>query len=249
MVRECKVVWLPLVFIFLGISQPAVTYFLPDLLQTLGGSEGITIDPAMANQEGGDVLASTLGSQFDQLGVMILVISMMGIIQSEKANGMLDFILTRPVSVRSYIGGKTISNYLFAAASIALGYGVSYLYVYFLFTSVPLLPLMTALGFYLLWVLFIVAFTMMISAMFQSQSVVALISIVCLLGLRVIVGLSTVIDHINPASMSEYAIDLLVTGTLDPEVFWSMAATLLCTYLSLYVTITGISNKRFRMRE
>lgn len=38
----------------------------------------------MTAQQGGEVLASTLGSQFDQLGLMILVISMMGAIQQIK---------------------------------------------------------------------------------------------------------------------------------------------------------------------
>lgn len=64
---------------------------------------------------------------------MILVISMMGVIQTDKANGMLAFILTRPVTVTSYIGGKIVSNYLMVAFSVTIGYFTSYLYVnYFL---------------------------------------------------------------------------------------------------------------------
>ena len=93
---------------------------------------GITIDPSMATQNGGEVLASTLGSQFDQLGLMILVISMMGTIQTDKANGMLAFILTRPVTITSYVGGKIVSNYVMVACSVTIGYVTSYLYVNFL---------------------------------------------------------------------------------------------------------------------
>lgn len=106
MFRDFKVIWLPLAFMFLGATQPVVTYYLPSILASLGGNQGITIDPLMIQQDGAQVMAATLGSQFDQLGIMIVVISMMGIIQSDKANGMLDFILTRPVKVGSYIGGK-----------------------------------------------------------------------------------------------------------------------------------------------
>ena len=94
--------------------------------------EGITIDPSMTAQKGGEVLASTLGSQFDQLGLMILAISIMGIIQTDKENGMLAFILTRPVSVTSYIGGKIISNFSIVAFSVAIGYFTSYVYVNYL---------------------------------------------------------------------------------------------------------------------
>lgn len=51
MVREFKVIWLPLVFIFLGLTQPVVSYYLPSILKALGGGQGITIDPSMAAQK------------------------------------------------------------------------------------------------------------------------------------------------------------------------------------------------------
>lgn len=194
MVRDFKVIWLPIVFIFLGATQPIVTHYLPSILEALGGGQGITIDPSMTAQKGGEVLASTLGSQFDQLGLMILAISMMGIIQTDKANDMLAFILTRPVSVTSYIGGKIISNYLVAAFSVTSGYFTSYLYVNYLFTAVPFSHMITGLVFYLVWVLFIVSFITMISTIFHSQGIIALISIIFLIGCRIIVGLNPIMD-------------------------------------------------------
>lgn len=245
MVREYKVIWLPLVFIFLGITQPVVSYYLPSILEALGGSQGITIDPSMAAQKGGEVLASTLGSQFDQLGVMIIIVSMMGVVQSDKANGMLAFILTRPVTVGSYISGKIISNYLFVAFSVALGYLVSYLYVVFLFTSVDFADLIVALLFYLLWILFIVSFTTMISTIFNSQGIIALISIVFLLGCRIIVGLSPVMDNVNPASMSKHAMEVLILGTVNSQAIWGALAALELTAVAILVTSIWISKKKF----
>ncbi len=244
MVREFKVIWLPLVFILLGITQPVVSYYLPSILEALGGGQGITIDPSMAAQKGGEVLASTLGSQFDQLGVMIIIVSMMGVVQSDKANGMLAFILTRPVTVGSYISGKIISNYLFVACSVALGYLVSYLYVVFLFTSVDFADLILALLFYLLWILFIVSFTTMISTIFNSQGIIALISIVFLLGCRII-GLSPVIDNVNPASMSKYAMEVLILGTVNSQAIWGALAALALTAVTISVTNLWISKKKF----
>lgn len=133
MLRDFKIIWLPIVFICLGATQPIVTHYLPSILEALGGGQGITIDLSMAAQKGGEVLATTLGSQFDQLGLMILVISMMGAIQTDKANGILAFILTRPVTVTSYVGGKIVSNYVMVACSVTIGYVTSYLYVNFFY--------------------------------------------------------------------------------------------------------------------
>ncbi|MFC9597542.1 ABC transporter permease [Peribacillus butanolivorans] len=245
MVREFKVIWLPLVFIFLGLTQPVVSYYLPSILKALGGGQGITIDPSMAAQKGGEVLASTLGSQFDQLGVMIIIVSMMGVVQSDKANGMLAFILTRPVTVGSYISGKVISNYLFVACSVVLGYLVSYLYVILLFTRVDFVDLLVALLFYLMWILFIVSFTTMISTIFNSQGIIALISIVFLLGCRIVVGLSPVIDNVNPASMSKHAMEVLILGTVNTDVIWSVISTIVLSALTILVTNIWISKKKF----
>lgn len=247
MVREMKVFWLPLVFIFLGVTQPLMNYYLPEILEMLGGVQGITIDPSMTIESGSEVLASTLGSQYDQLGIMIIVISIMGIIQSDKASGVLAFILTRPVKEGAYIGGKIFSNYLFVAFSIKVGYIISYIYTYFLFTEVPFTHVIIALLYYLIWALFIVSFTTMISTIFNSQGVIALISIVFILGCRVIVGLNPVLDNINPASMSNYAMELLVLGTLNTSVIWSVFITLILSTLAFYISNIWIARKKYNV--
>lgn len=245
MIRDYKVIWLPIVFLFLGITQPITTYYLPSILESLGGGQGITIDPSMAAQKGGEVLAGTLGSQFDQLGLMIIVISMMGIIQSDKSNGMLAFILTRPVPVISYIGGKIVSNYLIVAFSVSIGYFASYLYVNYLFTDVPFSHMITALLFYLAWVLFIVSFTAMISTIFKSQGIIALISIVFLMGCRIGASLSLSSDYINPATLSKHATESLITGTVNSNGIVFVLLTIACILLPLLVTNYWIANKKF----
>lgn len=245
--RDFRVFWLPIVFILLGLTQPIVTYYLPTILESLGGTQGITIDPSMAVQYGGEVLASTLGSQYDQLGLIIIVISTMSIIQADKANGMLAFILSRPVTVRSYIGGKVLSNYLIVALSIVIGYFVSYIYVNYLFTSVSISNMVIGLLFYLVWTLFIVSFTTMISAIFHSQGIIALISIVFLLGCRIIVGLSPVIDILNPAIMSKYATEVLMTGTVISSMIGNVLVASVWIFLTLFVTNYWIANKKFNL--
>lgn len=166
MAREFKILWLPIVFILLGLTQPIMMYYLPVILQSAGGIEGIIIDPTMAKPEGQEVLASTLNSQFDQLGIIILAVATMSIIQGEKANGMMGFILTRPVSISSYLNSKIIIHYILAVICIALGYGVSYGYSTYLFTTVPMTQAIWAFAFYCVWLLFIITFVAMISTFF-----------------------------------------------------------------------------------
>jgi len=60
MTKEFKIVWLPIVFILLGLTQPIMMYYMPVILQSMGGVEGIMIDPTLAKPEGSEVLATTL---------------------------------------------------------------------------------------------------------------------------------------------------------------------------------------------
>ncbi|MEC0244314.1 ABC transporter permease subunit [Paenibacillus chitinolyticus] len=244
MIRELKVIWLPVVFILLGMTQPIMTHYLPSILGALGSGKGITIDPILAAQKGGEVLAGTLGSQFDQLGLIILAVSMMGIIQTEKANGMLAFILTRPVTVRTYLAGKIITNYLMAAFAVAVGYFVSYLYVNFLFTKVPFSQMVTALLLYLVWICFVTSFIAMLSTLFNSQSMIAVTAIVLLIGSRIMAGISPVIDFINPASMGKLAMELLIAGSIPPRAMEHTLVTLVWIALILFATNHWISGNK-----
>jgi len=245
MFRDFKVIWLPLAFMFLGATQPVVTYYLPTILAALGGNQGITIDPSMLQQDGAQVMAATLGSQFDQLGIMIIVIAMMGIIQSDKANGMLDFILTRPVKVGSYIGGKIFSNFSIVAISVTLGYIVSYVYVNFLFSNIPFRDMVLAIIFYQLWVLFMISFTSMISTIFNGQGVIALISIVCLLMFKIISGLHPIIDLVNPAGMSQHAVMVLITSSIDSHLYGNMFITFIWITIIVMFSHYWISAKKY----
>lgn len=245
MVRDFRIIWLPITFMFLGATQPVVNYYLPSILKALGGSQGITIDPNMAQLEGGEVLASTLASQFDQLGIMILVMAIMGIIQTDKSNGMLAFILTRPVAVSSYIASKIVANYLLVAFSIAVGYFTSYIYVNYLYSSVPFSHVMIGFIFYLVWALFIVIFTTLISTIFKSQGVIALISIGTLLGCRLVIGLSPIVDLVNPAVMSKYAIEYLSNGESYSNVWSGSFFTFAWLFVILIMIHYWINHKKF----
>jgi len=245
MIRDFKIIWFPLVFVFLGITQPVISYYLPSILKAMGGNQGITIDPSFAAQTGGEVLAATLGSQFDQLGVIIIVVSLMGAVQSDKANGMLAFILTRPVSVTQYFGAKLMSHYLFAAAAVTIGYLISYVYVNLLFANVNFIDMIVALLFYLVWVFFIVSFTTMVSTLFNSQGIIALIAIIVLLVGRMLVGISPVLNLINPATMSTHAAEVLITGIINPKLTANVLITLILSFLAMMISKDWISKKKY----
>lgn len=245
MIRELKIIWLPVVFILLGLMQPITMYYLPVILEKLGGVEGIIIDPTMARPEGSEVLASTLSSQFDQLGIIILVVAVMSVIQAEKETGMLAFILTRPVSISSYIGSKIMTHYVLAIFSIALGFTASYGYTAYLFTSVPIAQVMLAFGLYCIWLLFVITLVTMLSTFFNSPAFIALVGIVVLFLCRMIAGLHPLIGALNPACVSLRATSVLATGSMGDKWEINIVATLLITLGMTLLMHYWIAKKKF----
>ncbi|QDQ02019.1 ABC transporter permease [Lysinibacillus fusiformis] len=245
MVKEYKILWLPIVFMLLGITQPIMMYYLPMILENLGGVEGIMIDPTMAKPEGREVLASTLNSQFDQLGIIIMIVAVMGVIQAEKANGMLQFILTRPVSISSYLGSKIATHYLLAVLSLAIGYIASYGYTMYLFSPIPITYVILAFALYCLWLLFIITFVTMISTFFNSQAVIALVSIVALLLCRLIAGLHPSISIFNPAGFSLRASSVLMTGSIGAWWEINVIVTFLLIFGMILTMHFWIAKKKF----
>ncbi len=245
MTKEYKVIWLPIVYILLGLTQPIMMYFLPAILQSMGGIEGIIIDPTLTKPEGQEVLASTLNSQFDQLGIIILTIATMGIIQGEKANGMMAFILTRPVSISSYLGSKILTHYVLAVLCITIGYAMSFGYTSYLFTSVPITRALIALAFYCIWLLFVITFVAMISTFFNSSPFIALISISVLFICRFCAGLHPILDVINPASNSLYATTILMTGDVATWYGFNFVVTIILVLFMVVIMHHFIAKKKF----
>src|SRR5699024_3645882 len=120
-------------------------------------------------------------------------------------------------------------------------------YTALLFTSVSVTSLFMALLFYLLWVFFIITFTTMVSTIFNHQGLIALISILILLGCRIIVGVIPFLDYVNPASMSNYAIEWLVLGTVDGSVIWTVFITILFSALTIFIANKWIADKKYTM--
>src|SRR5690606_38665844 len=90
-VRNYKWIWIPLVFVLLGIMQPVMTYFLPQLLETAGGlPEGAVIE--LPTPTGSQVMAETM-SNFNTIGLLVLVLAFMGTIASERSSGVAGMVL------------------------------------------------------------------------------------------------------------------------------------------------------------
>lgn len=245
-IREFKIVWLPLVFMLLGITQPISYHFMPQILSSLSGGSGISIDTKMFVQSSGEVLASTLNSQFDQLGIIIIVISLMGTVFSEKLSDMISFILTRPVSATSYLFSKILSNFFMVALSVILGYIVSAYYSNLYYTDINIVRFSLALLCYMVWILFVVSFITMLSIVLKSQGSIAIAGVIILLLLKYTSGINKFIDIINPSNMSANAANILINGEPKGDMFLNLIVTFFAIMVIIYISKFWILNKKYQ---
>src|SRR5690625_2902426 len=105
--RNYKWVWVPLVLILLAIMDPITTYYLPLIIDSVGGlPEGAVLEMPTPLPE--DVIMMSLG-QLSSLGVLIIVLMMMGTISGEIKSGVSELILVKPISYLNYITSKWAS--------------------------------------------------------------------------------------------------------------------------------------------
>lgn len=199
--KEFKFIWLTLLFVILGVTQPLINKYMDVILENLGGAEGITIDPNRAVPNAAEVLLSTVSGQFNQIGLIILIISFMGLIASDRNSGMQDFILTRPVSLRSYLLSKLASHWLISMFCISIGATVSYGYTVFLFGSYSLTNFLLFLIFYSLWILYVVSLTILISTYLKSPILIAITTILVSIFFIVISGFNHLIIQLSPGGI------------------------------------------------
>lgn len=124
--RSYKLLFVPLLFALLGVSQPITTYLLPTLLENLSGMpEGSVIE--IPPSPPGLVLVQTI-EQFHQLGILILILVAMGSIAGERASGVAATVLTKPVGRGAYLIAKAIAFSLLGLLSLTAGMALSAYY-------------------------------------------------------------------------------------------------------------------------
>jgi len=106
MTRNFKWIWVPISFILIGVMDPLSTYYLPQILNTIGDlPEGAVID--IPTPPAPEVLMMSLAN-YNLLGILIIILTTMGLISGERKSGVAGMILVKPVSYFSFVTAKCI---------------------------------------------------------------------------------------------------------------------------------------------
>ncbi|MFD0588779.1 ABC transporter permease [Paenibacillus sp. GCM10027627] len=223
--RSFKLVWVPLVFIVLGVMQPVTSYFMPEIIEKAGNMpEGAVIEIPLPS--GAEVLAGTL-SQFGMMGVLILVLASMGAVSGERNSGAATLTWVKPISFLAYIGSKWTSMVALSLGSLLAGYAAAWYYTVQLFEGVDPAAWLASYALFGFWLAFIMSVTLLFSSLLRSPPAAAFSA----LGLAVLLSLSASAMpkymKWSPGTLSGYASKAIMDGGFVSlsQVGWPLAVT------------------------
>lgn len=239
--RNYKWIWVPLVITALMIMDPIVNYYLPEILDKLGGlPEGAIFEIPVPTAE--EAIMMSL-AQLGTLGILLFVLIGMGTITEERKSGVAEMILTKPVNYVNYVTSKWVSTVLLVLSSFALGLLMTWYYVNILYEKIPFLTIIQVFLFYSLILTIIVTVVIFFNTMFKSQGIVAFLSLLLIILTSTI---SAIFSHKIPWSPSVITGEihnLLLTGELSTELIGSSIITCLLTITLLVLATVFMKRK------
>lgn len=210
LIRSGKLVWVPVVFILLGASQPIVSYMLPEIIAGAGNMpEGTVIELPTLTASG--VMVQTL-QQFGTLGLLIIALISMGTVSSERHSGTSAMILVKPVAYSSFITAKWAAMLTITAISFGLGYGAGWYYTAALFGNVNLLDAAGSSLLFGLWLGFVGTVTILFSTLLRSAAAAAFSALGAAALLSIATSLLPKALAWSPGKLTELAAAQLMSG-------------------------------------
>lgn len=240
--KSGKMIWLPIAMMIVGLTQPLTIYYMPEIIEHGGNlPDGMKISFTVPS--GSEVMVSTL-SQFNTLGMALIIFSVMGSVANERNQGVTSLIMSRPVTSAHYIVSKWLTQSVIGIGAFAAGYGLAYYYVRLLFEHTSFSRFAASLGLYALWIMFIVTAGLAGSTMFRSLGVAAAFGIGLTAAVSFAVSLFPDGAKWLPAELCKQAEHILTHGERTDFFGWSLTFSILCIVL-----LAVFSVWRFRRYE
>lgn len=230
--RSFRLPGLAVVFLFFALLDPPVIKYMDRLIEMIGGTEGLEItmpppSPAMA-------LAQFIGD-LSGIGVLVLVFLLMGIVASEKATGVTEWVLTRPVTRREYLISKVLVwGTGIVVCTLAAGV-VAWAYTWSLLGHVGFLSAGAAFVAVAVYALFISAATFAGSVALNSQLAAGLVGVGAVAAGVLIkpIGTALGLRRYLPYSLPDMA-NRAIGGAIAPlEIAPAVACSLVVSFLLL----------------
>ncbi|OIJ15213.1 ABC transporter permease [Anaerobacillus arseniciselenatis] len=241
MLRNFKWVWLPLVFIILGMTDPLSSYYMPRIIDAVGGMpEGTVIE--MPTPQAAEVLLATV-SQLNLLGVLIIVLASMGVIAAERKSGLAAMVLVKPIPIINYVTAKWLNVSLIGCVSLFVGYITGWYYTSVLFGTVSFELFLQSYVIFAIWYTFVLTLTIFFSAIFKVAGVAGFITLTIVISLSILTNIMGDYMIWSPAQLGDSVASLIMVGQLGDGFWLSLSVTVLLVVAMLFGATKILENK------
>jgi len=241
--RNYKWLWIPLVFLALGIMNPITSYYMPEILQAGGVSEEAA--KLIPIPTAGENLAKSL-SQYNTLGLLVLALAFMGIVASERQSGSAIMVLVKPVSHTSYIMAKWSGMTVLTLASVGLGQLGTWYYTNLLFETTPFSKVALSYLVFVLWMLFVNSLVLLLSCLLKSTGGVAFLSLAIAAVLSLAASLLGDAMRWSPSRLSAEASGILMQDQAGSGIWLPLVVT--CLLIAVLLAGSAAASKRMWTR-
>ncbi|WP_284141562.1 MULTISPECIES: ABC transporter permease subunit [unclassified Virgibacillus] len=233
--RNFKWIWVPLVLVLLSIMDPISTYFMPQIIESVGGlPEGAVFE--MPTPTANEAIMMSI-AQLSSLGVLVIVLMSMGVIANERKSGVLELLLVKPVRHVNYITAKWTALLLLVWIGLFVGMLGSWYYVNLLFGELSFVAMLQVVFFYGLWLTLVVTLSIFFNTLFKSPGLVAFMTITTIMAMSLITKIFGTYLTWSPNNLASHIHELL----LIHEVTRDLAITSLITVvISLVLLIASV---------
>lgn len=215
MVRNFKWIWVPITFMILGVMDPLTSFYMPQLLDALGGlPDGTVIEIPYPSAP--EALLMSVG-EFDTIGVLIIALITMGIIAGERKSGVAGMILVKPIPFSYYITAKWAGALLIVWFSYFVGMLSSWYYTGILFDWIPFMEFLQGFLVYGVWLSFIMTLTLLYSSIFKSPGLAGFLSIASAIVLNLVSGALAHLLEWSPALLMSYVSQFYISGAFPED--------------------------------
>ena len=212
----------PVVFLFMGLSAPATTKFLPEMLKPQLQAQGISITLPKLGAVGA---YQAYFKNLTQIGLLAVILFSMSLVSEEKARGVLAQVVTKPIGRPDIVLAKWLVHGGWFVISLAIGAISCYFYTVGLFGKAPAAAFAGANFIFAVYILFIFSLTLAASAVLRSQVAASVVSLAGFSALSLLSFFSSWSARYSPASLNDHAVNLVLGRAGLVDAIWPMLVT------------------------
>lgn len=235
--RDFRWIWMPIVFVILGIMEPLTAYYTPQIIEQFGGlPEGAIFEIPLPTAA--EVLVRTAG-QFNLFGVLVIILAFMGILAGERKSGTAAMVLVKPVSYNAFVIAKWLHGVLLVLVSYLLGMLAAWYYTFQLFGAVNIADFFAGSMTFGIWLVFVFTLILFFSSFSSKPGIAAFGALATVIVFSMVSSLLPEKFNWSPFGLTNYASEFWLGQSASGKISLAFVLTValigLMTFFSIFI--------------